>query len=40
MRSLLMQRFAIERWGLVYWEAGKDKMVSEYGFSEILLDND
>ena len=27
----------IDKWGLVYWKVGKDKVVSEYGLSRILL---
>ena len=35
-----MQRFAIGKWGLVYWEVGRDKVVNECKRSKILLDDD
>ena len=33
-----MRCFVIKRWGLVYWEVGKDKVVSGCGLSEMSLD--
>ena len=35
-----MQCFVIKGWSLVYWEVSKDKIVNEYKFSGILLDDD
>ena len=30
----------MERWGLVYWKVGRDKMVSVCRLSGMLLDDD
>ena len=35
-----MRCFKIEKWGLVYQEIGKDKVVNDYKLGEILLNDD
>ena len=39
MRFSSIQHFAIDEWGFVYWEAGRNKLVSECRFNEIFLED-
>ena len=39
MRFSSMQCFAIDENGLVYWKVDRDKVVSEYGLSGMLLED-
>lgn len=34
---ILENCFTIHKWGLIYWEVSRDKIISEYGLSEIWL---
>ena len=40
MRFSLIQYFAIDEYGLVYRKVGKDKVVSKYKLSGMLLEDD
>lgn len=37
INTILKNYFIIDRWGLIYWENGRDKVVNKYRFNKILL---
>lgn len=39
INAILENHFAIDIWGLIYWEVDKNKVVNEYRLKKILLDD-